>query len=58
MAIDLVCNRHTKIQNMSLEEMAEYFANNLHACLIVKTGCPISKSCKQCWKEFLQRSDD
>ena len=59
MAIDLVLNRHKKIQNMSIDEMAKYFGVTLNLC--VKPGtqpcyCFECHSCTQCWKEFLQGS--
>ena len=66
MAIDLVINRHKAIQNMSLDNMAKYFVNELRVCCKEKANiqgysgnpCYIGKSCTQCWKEFLQGSDN
>lgn len=61
MAIDLVINRHKKIQNMSIEEMAKYFSEELGLCLgtrEIHRKCAICKNCTQCWKEFLQGSDN
>ena len=60
MAIDLVCNRHERIQNMSLDDMAKYFVK-LGLCLgtrEVHRKCAVCMNCTQCWKEFLQGSDD
>lgn len=60
MAIDLVMNRHKKIQNMDLNRMSEYFAIRLGLCCHtrkINNPCHIRKSCTQCWKEFLQGSD-
>lgn len=59
MAIDLVLNRHKKIQNMSVEDMAKYFGETLDLCCDDEVLiCPKCKSCRQCWKEFLQGSDE
>ena len=61
MAIDLVINRHKAIQNMSIDKMAEYFGVELGLCLgTSKThkNCALCKTCTQCWKEFLQGSDN
>lgn len=60
MAIDLVINRHKAIQNMSLDDMAEYFSETLELCHkpIKSMPCSMCKSCSQCWKEFLQGSDN
>ena len=57
MAIDLVLNRHKKIQNMSIEEMAEYLAT-FGCCHLTGDKCHLCESCTQCWKEFLQGSDN
>lgn len=61
MAIDLVTNRHKRIQNMSIDDMAEYFSETLEMCHkpIIDMPCNkvLCKSCMQCWKEFLQGSD-
>lgn len=58
MAIDLVTNRYKKIQNMGLEDMAEYFGKELKVCHKTVPTCPTNTSCAQCWKEFLQGSDN
>lgn len=57
MAIDLVINRHKKIQNMNLDKMAEYFGKELKVCHKTVPTCPVCKSCTQCWKEFLLGDD-
>jgi hypothetical protein len=60
MAIDYVANRHKKIQNMSLDKMAEYFGKTLDLFpkIDMSISCPVCKSCEQCWKQFLLGSDN
>jgi hypothetical protein len=60
MATDITFSRHKKIQNMNLMEMADYFSETLELCHkpIKSMPCSICKSCSQCWKEFLQGSDN
>ena len=53
MAID----NHKRIQNMSLDEMAKYFGDELKVCHKSVPICPIGMSCQGCWKEFLQECD-
>ena len=59
MAIDFVINNHKKIQNMSVDDMAEYFSETLEVCCkpYADKRCSMCRSCVQCWKEFLLESD-
>lgn len=59
MAIDLVTNRHKKMQNMNIDKMSNYLGNELGLCCHEKDVkvCSVSKSCTQCWKEFLLGDD-
>ena len=60
MPIDLVTNRHKKMQNMSLDDMAHYCANTLKVCCYEgrTKRCPLVGGCYSCWKRFLQETDD
>ena len=58
MPTDLVLNKHKQIQNMGIDVMAKYFAEELKVCHKSVPVCPVCTSCYSCWKEFLQRSDN
>ncbi len=55
MPVDLVLNNHTRIQNMSLDKIARFFAEELKVCHKKLKVCPVCTSCESCWRKYLEK---
>ena len=53
-------NNFEKIKNMTLDEMAEFIAENINcgSCCLTDTACPVDLECDEVVKQWLQAESE
>ena len=53
-------NNFEKIKNMTLDEMAEFIAENINcgSCCLTDTACPVDLECDEVVKQWLQQESE